>query len=121
MRHRQSAASDWLQPDGRYKFIGNRGLARCGQRDQTRRGGRMPCELIPPNRLPCVIGLFQILGGCLRSNQAPYDAPHNRGRIAMENRLSRVCPDLRLLQRIPRPVYAERAAVRAAHNPFGTV
>ena len=60
-------------------------------------------------------------GGSLRSDHALSGTRHDRGRITMEDRLSRLCPDLGLLQRLPRPVYAERTAVRAAHDPFGPV
>src|SRR6202042_824856 len=60
-------------------------------------------------------------GGNLRSNHALCNARHDRRRITMEDRLSRLCPDLSLRQRLSRPVYAERTAVRAAHDPFGPV
>ena len=36
-------------------------------------------------------------GGNLRSNHAHCNARHDRGRITMEDRLSRLCPDLGLL------------------------
>ena len=58
-------------------------------------------------------------GGNLRSNHALCNARHDRRQHMAEDRLSRLCPDLGLLQRLSRPVYAERTAVRAAHDPFG--
>ena len=60
-------------------------------------------------------------GGYLRSNRALSSARYDRGSITMENGLSRLRPDLGLLQSIARPVDAEGTAVRAAHDPFGPI